>query len=72
MAAQYVNKAKSLACLAHRTANKGLGDTYTKLMNENAKHVLKDTSALKDMPKQYVFTHLAQYVSNCERRRSVA
>ena len=37
-----------------------VGSAYAEMMKNNAKYVLNDVSAVKDFPKQYIFTHLAQ------------
>merc|ERR1711977_61743 len=37
-----------------------VGSAYHGMMKNNAKYVLNDVSAVKDFPKQYIFTHLAQ------------
>ena len=51
---------RSLAEVASKTIGSKVNQQYAKVMQENAKYVLEDKSKLADMPKQYVFTHLAE------------
>ena len=55
-----VKSTTSLACSAQKTLSSRIGAGYTELMANNAKYVLQDKSKLADMPKQYIFTHLAE------------
>ena len=55
-----VKSTKSLACSASKTLSSRIGASYTELMANNTKYVLQDKSKLADMPKQYIFTHLAE------------
>ena len=51
---------KSLAEVASKTVGSQACHQYAKLMEANAKYVLEDKSKLADMPKQFIFTHLAE------------
>ena len=51
---------KSLAEVASKTVGSKVTQQYAKVMEANAKYVLEDKSKLAEMPKQYLFTHLAE------------
>ena len=51
---------KALAEVAGKTVSSRIGQSYAQVMESNAKYVLEDKSKLADMPKQYIFTHLAE------------
>merc|ERR1712188_280276 len=52
---------KALAEVAGKTVSSRIGQSYAQVMESNAKYVLEDKSKLADMPKQYIFTHLAEF-----------
>ena len=55
-----VKSTKSLVEVASKQVTSRACQSYGKLMENNAKYVLQDKSKLEDMPKQYIFTHLAE------------
>ncbi|QDZ19129.1 putative subunit g of F-type H+-transporting ATPase [Chloropicon primus] len=59
-----VKSTRSLAEVASKTVCSNAQSQYKKVMEANAKYVLEDKSKLVDMPKQYIFTHLAELPAN--------
>ena len=55
-----VKSTRSLVEVASKQVNSRAMQSYGKIMENNAKYVLQDKSQLADMPKQYIFTHLAE------------
>lgn len=69
--AQYLNKAKALYDVAAKAMGSGIAQSYKSMMQQNAQYVLKDPAQVKALPKQWFFTHMAQYVATRADRRCV-